>query len=65
MRFSSRESEDLRYLHDNYELVFSGPERKECPIKGSSARVAKRTWHCQSAAGRTSAVAIDLRLAEG
>lgn len=39
MRFSSQEREDLRYLHDHDELVFNSLERKECPIKGSSARV--------------------------
>lgn len=42
MRFSSHERKDLRYLHNQYELVLSSPERKECPAKGSSARVARR-----------------------
>jgi hypothetical protein len=41
MRFSSQQRKDLRYLHDHEELVSSSPERKECPAKGSSARVAR------------------------
>lgn len=42
MRFSSHERKDLRYLHNQYELVLSSLERKECPAKGSSARVVRR-----------------------
>jgi hypothetical protein len=48
MRFSSQEREDLRYLHDHDELVFNSLERKECPIKGSSARVVRRRRHCNA-----------------
>jgi hypothetical protein len=39
MRFSSQGHRDLRYLHDHFELVFRSLERKECPVKGSLARV--------------------------
>lgn len=51
MRFSSQEHKDLRYLHDRYKLVFSSLERKECPVKGSSALVAMRGAHRQSEVG--------------
>jgi hypothetical protein len=65
MRFSSPEREDLRYLHDHDELVFSSLERKECPIKGSSARVARRRTHRNATEHRGDGWMIFSGLAEG
>lgn len=50
MRFSSQEVQGLEVSMDEQELAFSSLKRKECPLKGSSARVAmRRTYqprHC-------------------
>lgn len=46
MRFSSRRVQELEVSTSRVLLVFSSLERKECPVKGSSARVARRrTYH--------------------
>jgi hypothetical protein len=42
VRFSSREAEGLEVSIEQRWLAFSSLERKECPVKGSSARVARR-----------------------
>lgn len=41
VRFLSRDKRGLKVSAINYELVFRCLEREECPIKGSSARVAR------------------------
>jgi hypothetical protein len=40
VRFSSREAQGLEVSIEQRGLAFSSLERKECPVKGSSARVA-------------------------
>jgi hypothetical protein len=42
VRFSSQAAQGLEVSIDEQELAFSSLERKECPLKGSSARVAMR-----------------------
>ena len=64
---SSREVQGLEVSVNERRLAFSSLERKECPLKGSSARVAmRRTYqprHCL-ATGPATVIAL-LRLAEG